>query len=147
MSKIRKNRIWAEKKNRKIEKEILFSGLPRNRLKLSKSPKNRFLDQYWSIYIHFSAFRHFRFASFGLWLNLKCILLMARKIGTTCTRQNCSLDIHRSSQTGKSSIGEMRTPEQGACSFRGYCRAPTEPLRTLKKIKNDQNASEHSKLP
>merc|ERR1712083_597213 len=54
MSKIRKTRIWAEKKkNRKIEKKIFFSGLARNRLKLSKSPKNRFLDQYWSIFSHF----------------------------------------------------------------------------------------------
>ena len=43
------------KKNWKIEKKIFFSGLATNRLKLSKSPKNRFLDQYWSIYSHFSA--------------------------------------------------------------------------------------------
>ena len=42
-----------KKKNRKIEKKIFFSGLARNRLKLSKSPKTRFLDQYWSIYNHF----------------------------------------------------------------------------------------------
>ena len=55
MSKIRKKRNWAEKKNRKTEKKKKISGLARNRLKLSKSPKNRFFDQYWSIYNHFSA--------------------------------------------------------------------------------------------
>merc|ERR1711994_228770 len=53
--KYEKNVFGLKKKNRKIEKKIFFSGLARNRLKLSKSPKNRFLDQYWSIYNHFLA--------------------------------------------------------------------------------------------
>ena len=54
MLKMQKKRIWAEKKNRKIEEKNFFSGLGRNRLKLSKSPKNRFFDQYCSIYSDFS---------------------------------------------------------------------------------------------
>ena len=55
MLKMQKKCIWAEKKNRKTEKKRNISGLARNRLKLSKSPKNRFVDQYCSIYGHFSA--------------------------------------------------------------------------------------------
>merc|ERR1711994_952755 len=50
--KYEKNVIGPKKKIEKPEKKKK-SGLARNRLKLSKSPKNRFFDQYGSIYIHF----------------------------------------------------------------------------------------------
>ena len=54
VAKIRKIRIWALKNSQKIEKKFFFSGLARNAIKYSKSPKNRFSDRYESILSDFS---------------------------------------------------------------------------------------------